>query len=586
MKIKSLIGLCFILSSTIGVAKENHLNQQALAQKKYTAISEKYENAFFKRFPEQGLALGRSDVDLNRFSDNSYASLSQWNKKEKQFLNSLNQINEDDLKDNIQRISYLLLKENLSNHQASLICHEELWNVNPLSGIQNEMPMIADKQPVHSKAYQQMAIKRWQQFPKVIDNQINNLNLGLRQGYSAPKPAVKRVIDQLTMMTNTPINESPFYSLAERSHDPHFRKEISAIIKEKINPSLTKYAEYLKKTYYPRSRKAVGVWANPNGEACYLAKIKQETTLAISPQQIHDIGLNKIQSLSIEIKTIGNKLYGLKEVNQIFSKANAESEGYFSNEQEMIDYNMLALKNVKAKINQWFDITPVAEGVIRPYPIHMSKNGAPGEYWAPNNDTKQPGIFYLNTYQPHQKSRVDQEATLFHELIPGHHFQVAVDYENLAQPSINKYLWNSGFGEGWALYAERLADEMGLYRDEQSRLGMLSNESLRAARLVVDSGMHAFHWTREQAVDYLRTNTGVDENTIQGEVDRYIMTPGQANSYMLGKIEIENLRSLAKNKLGHKFDIRTFHNHVLKNGTLTLPILRMKINEWITSSQG
>lgn len=180
-----------------------------------------------------------------------------------------------------------------------------------------------------------------------------------------------------------------------------------------------------------------------------------------------------------------------------------------------------------------------------------------------------------------KKSRIDQEATLFHELIPGHHFQIALVYENKTLPPLNRYLFNAGFGEGWALYSERLADEMELYQDEISRLGMLSNESLRAARLVVDTGIHAFHWSREKAVDYLKQHTALSENIIEGEVDRYIMMPGQATAYLLGKNEILRLRQVAKEELGDHFDIRQFHNQVLKNGVVSLSLLKDQIESWI-----
>lgn len=190
-------------------------------------------------------------------------------------------------------------------------------------------------------------------------------------------------------------------------------------------------------------------------------------------------------------------------------------------------------------------------------------------------------MFYINTFEPQKRNRIDQEATLFHELIPGHHFQIALTYENKGLPSLNKYLWNSGYGEGWALYVERLADEMGLYEDDISKLGMLSNEILRAARLVVDTGIHTMGWSREKAIHFLVSHTSLSKAIIEAEVDRYIMLPAQATSYMLGKTEIENLRDLAKKQLKDRFDIRAFHNQVLKNGSVSLPVLKILIENWL-----
>ena len=292
-----------------------------------------------------------------------------------------------------------------------------------------------------------------------------------------------------------------------------------------------------------------------------------------------------MDKLAKEVGVIGLRKYKTQDMAEVFRLAKNESTHYFSTEQDILDYNMLALSRAKAKASDWFDLMPKTPGIVKPYPLHRAKTGASGEYHPPSEDGKEPGVFYINTYEPQQRSRIDQEATLFHELIPGHHFQIALQYEDGAIPRLNRYLWNSGYGEGWALYVERLADEMGIYDDDISRLGMLSNESLRASRLVVDTGIHVMHWNRQQAIDYLTQHTALSENIIEGEVDRYIMLPGQATSYMLGKLEIENLRQLAQEKLGNRFDIRQFHNQVLKNGVVTLPMLRMQIENWLVEQE-
>ena len=319
----------------------------------------------------------------------------------------------------------------------------------------------------------------------------------------------------------------------------------------------------------------------PSGIECYQAKIQQETTLAASPQAIHDLGLRTMQDLSKEVGEIGAIKYGTEDMANIFQQAKQESENYFSSEQAILDYNFAALDRVQAKVADWFMTLPTTPGTIRPYPDYRAKTGASGEYYPPNDAGTEPGIFYINTYDPKSRSRIDQEATLFHELIPGHHFQIALHYENTNLPTLTRYLFNAGFGEGWALYVERLADEMGLYQDDISRLGMLSNEALRSARLVVDTGIHSFDWSREQAVDYLKKHTALSESIIEGEVDRYIMMPGQATAYMLGKTEIVRLRGLAQEQLGTRFDIRQFHDQVLKNGAVTLPMLQTQIERWL-----
>lgn len=559
----------------------NSLTEEKKMSQQFADLANDYEKSLFDYSPEIGLFWGKTNVAQDRFMDASIEAYNQWLLKEDDFLLALYRIDEKALQGSPQYPTYLLLKETLEAKKASRICREELWDINPSFGWHNKMAIVAEKQPVGTAEYCQFALTRWQTFDKVVDNQINNLKLGLSLGYTAPKPAVARVLAQLKIVLNSPVEASPYFDFARRDGDEAFKTQVTHLIKTVINPAIKKYVDYLENDYLPKARNEIGVMALPAGPECYQAKIKQETTLSLTPGEIHELGLQAIQKLSKEVAEIGLKKYGTDDMTLIFQRAKKESENYFSTEQDILDYNFAALERAKAKVSNWFDIMPKTEGTLRPYPAHRAKTGASGEYHPPNEDGTEPGVFYINTYEPEKRSRIDQEATLFHELIPGHHFQLALLYENKAIPTLNRYLFNAGFGEGWALYVERLADEMELYQDDISRLGMLSNETLRAARLVVDTGIHAFHWSREKAVDYLKQNTALSENIIEGEVDRYIMMPGQATAYMLGKYEIESLRQLAKEQLENRFDIRQFHNQVLKNGVVSLPILRAQIENWL-----
>lgn len=561
-----------------------HAKKKNAAQQ-FSDLANAYEHSLFDYAPELGLFWGRSEVAHDRFMDASIAGYNGWQQQEDHFLAALIAIDAKDLQGSAQYLTYLLLKATLEAKKASRICKKELWDVNPASGWHNRMAIVAEKQPVGTPEYRRMALKRWQTFAHVVDDQIDNLNRGLHLGYTAPKSAVKRVLEQLKIILTSSIDASPYFDFAQRDGDPLFKIQMAHLIQTVINPALQKYTDYLELEYYPQAREDIGLSALPFGFECYQAKIKEETTLSMTPEKIHALGLQTMQALSQEIGEIGLKRYGTQDVAEIFRRANQDSLGYFATEQDILNYNFAALDRVKAKIGDWFDQMPTTEGTIKPYPAHRAKTGASGEYHPPNEECTEPGVFYINTYEPQHHSRIDQEATLFHELIPGHHFQIALVYESKTLPRLNRYLFNAGFGEGWALYVERLADEMGLYRDEISRLGLLSNEALRAARLVVDTGIHAFHWSREQAVDYLKQHTAVNDNIIEGEVDRYIMMPGQATAYMLGKIEIERLRALAKIQLGERFDVRQFHNQVLQNGVVSLPILSIQIEHWLQASR-
>lgn len=558
-------------------------NMKSPYQEEVFALAARYETAYFKQFPETGTYWGRTDVAQDAFMDHSLAALRAWEQMEDDFLEALNRLPENELQGNAL-VTYQLLKQHIQSHQATRLCKDELWNINPLWGWHNMLGVVAEKQPVGSPLNRELALKRWRTVPKIVDDEIHNLRLGLQQGYTAPKPAVERVLKQFALILNTPAEKSPFYDFAARDNDPTFKQQIAQIIKDEINPAMQRYVDFLESEYLPKARTDVAVSALPGKAACYQAKLLQETTLTISPEEIYQFGLTHMKQLSLEVAKIGDREFGETNMATVFRLAKQDPNNSFKTEADILAYNEQALQRAYDKASTWFDLVPQAKATLKPYPLHRAKTGAAGEYHPPSDDGERPGIFYINTYEPEKKTRIDHEATLFHELIPGHHFQVALAIEDKSHHSLNKYLWNAGYGEGWALYTERLADEMGLYKDDISRLGMLSNEALRTARLVVDPGIHVMNWTRDQAIDYLKNHTALEDHIIEAEVDRYIMMPGQATSYMLGKREIESLRELAKQRLGSKFDIREYHNQVLKQGAVTLPMLRAQIETWLENA--
>jgi uncharacterized protein (DUF885 family) len=256
----------------------------------------------------------------------------------------------------------------------------------------------------------------------------------------------------------------------------------------------------------------------------------------------------------------------------------------FKSREELIAYSQAALARAKAAAPNWFGLLPTADVVIQPYPAFREKD-ATGEYNSPAEDGSRPGLFYISAYQAQTKSRSGPESTAFHETIPGHHLQAAIALERKQNHPIGRYLYNSGFAEGWALYSERLADEMQLYSSDIDRLGMLSSQAFRAARLVVDTGMHTMGWTRQQAIDYMLAHTTESADSMASEIDRYIVWPGQATSYMLGMIEIRKARDEAQQQMGSRFDLKAFHDRVLEDGAVPLTFLTDKIRRWAADSK-
>jgi len=286
-----------------------------------------------------------------------------------------------------------------------------------------------------------------------------------------------------------------------------------------------------------------------------------------------------VDQIAAEMKEIAQQSFQTSDVQALLQSLRTDKKYTFKNRQELIAFSQAALDRAKAGARADFGLWPKADVIIQPYPAFREKNG-PNEYNSPAEDGSRPGVFLINAYQPEKHSRVEDESTAFHETIPGHHLQGAIALERKDIHPIGRYFANSGYAEGWALYTERLADELKLFSSDVERLGMLSDQQLRAVRLVVDSGIHTMGWTRQQAIDYMLAHTAEGERDATSEVDRYIIYPGQAASYMLGMMEIRKARDAAEKSMGSRFDIKAFHDRVLEDGGVPLTFLKEKIERW------
>jgi uncharacterized protein (DUF885 family) len=294
---------------------------------------------------------------------------------------------------------------------------------------------------------------------------------------------------------------------------------------------------------------------------------------------VHQIGLREMARIDGEMRAIGQRAFGTTDVPALLTRLRTDRRYAFGSREEIVALARAALERARTRARPSFGLWPKADVVVEPY-LPFEEASAPDSYVNASDDGTRPGRFRINTGNPTQKPRALSQATTFHETIPGHHLQVAIAMERQGAHPIVRYLGSSAFAEGWAMYAERLADEIGLYSTDVDRMGLLSSEALRAARLVVDPGLHALGWSRQQAIDYMLRHTAESPETVALEVDRYIVLPGQATGYMLGRLEIMRLRDGARQALGPRFDIRAFHDRVLEDGALTLPMLRAKIERW------
>jgi uncharacterized protein (DUF885 family) len=546
------------------------------------ALADRYVAAYFDAFPHQATLLGAADAAHDRLPDLSAATRQQWESIEDSILRSLETINADSLgTGSAESITHGFLTNLIRNAQAWRACRMDLWNVSPTwTGWQQELALLASSQPIGSAQQNDAAYRRFAELPRYLDQEIANLREGLELGYSSPKGNVASVIAQVDALLEAPVDESPFVAMAPDSIT-EFRTRMQELETTQIRPALLRYRDFLAIEYMPAARETVAVATNPNGASCYTAAIRYHSTVEMSPQEVHETGLEQMELIRTEMRDIAQRMLGSDNVDEALRRMRSDRAYQFSSRDEMLAVAESAVARAHAAVPQWFGIVPRATVRVEPVPSFSEPSAPGGFYNPPAEDGSRPGIYYINLYEADGKPRAGLEATAFHETYPGHHLQGAIALEREGLHPLQRYMYLSGFGEGWGLYSERLADEMGLYSADVDRLGLLSNEALRAARLVVDAGMHALGWTRQQAIDYMLANTAESESSVTAEVDRYIAVPGQATAYMLGNLEIRRLRELARTAMGDAFDIRAFHDRILEDGAVPLVMLRAKIERWI-----
>jgi uncharacterized protein (DUF885 family) len=480
-------------------------------------------------------------------------------------------------------LSYDVATEVLGARNQARVCRFELWNVKQMGGFQVGLADLALSQPVGTPDLRAQAIARFSKFPTYVNTQIANLREGQRLGYSQWEGNVRQVLEQLERLTSTPPEASPYFGPATNDPDPAFRARWTELVTKDINPALVRYRDYLRDEYLPHARKAFGVSGNPGGADCYRASIRLYTTLPLDAKAVHDAGLAELARLEAEMSALSAKSFGGMPVKTLLERFSHDPQYLHRDAADVTALANSAVKRAEAALPQAFGILPSARVIVEPIPKFQERTAA-AHYRPAALDGSEPATYRIRLYEPDKTSVVLGESTAFHETVPGHHLQFDIASKRAGNPRIVRFLFNSGYSEGWALYAERLADEMGLYSNDASRMGMLSNAAWRACRLIVDSGLHAFGWDRDRAIALLLEHTAMSAAQAAQEVDRYISWPGQATSYMIGYLEIASLRAEAEKRLGARFDRKQFHDRVLENGSIPLPVLRRRIEAWITSS--
>jgi len=494
------------------------------------------------------------------------------------------------------RVDRAFLLDVIASEIARLECDFDGWVVDPLDGPQVAFMNIPAVQPVRTPAEARAMVHRWEKMGPTLDAHIANLRRGLAEGRVAARPSVEKVLAALDAQLERPVEEWPVLEpLAEKHADwpaeerTQFERGLRAAVTSGFVPALERYREMLRREILPATRPAerAGLTHLHGGDDCYTKMILRHTSLELPATEIHRIGQEEVKRIRAEMQELGAKVLGTSDLPEILRRLRTDPALHFTTREEVEGTARAALARAQAATPQWFGIQPKKPcEVVRMEP-HEEPYSTIAYYRQPALDGSRSGRYYINTWKPETRPRYEAEALAFHEAVPGHHLQIAIAQELGDLPEFRKHTGCTAFVEGWALYTERLADEMGLYSGDLDRIGKLSFDAWRCCRLVVDTGIHSLGWSRQQAIEFMVQNTALAENNIENEVDRYITWPGQALAYKLGQIEILRLREVARTRLGDRFDIRTFHDVVLRNGAVTLPTLAALVEEWLaTESAG
>lgn len=447
-------------------------------------------------------------------------------------------------------------------------------------------------QPFKTVADYDNWVKRADGLAAILDTAIANMREGIAAGVVQPKVLMQKVLPQLDAIIKDKPEDSQYWGPIKNlpadfseADKARLASDYRAMIGERLIPAYQRLRTFIANDYLPACRDTVALSALPDGQAWYAFNVKNQTTTDLTPEQIHQIGLDEVARIQGEMREVMAQVGFKGDLKAFFHFLTTDKQFEFRDEQALLDsYNALRAR-VEAGVPRLFSLVPKAPFEIRPVEPFRAASAAGGQYSPPSADGSRPGIFYVNTYDLPSRKKWDEESLFLHEAVPGHHFQIALQQELTDLPAFRRFGGETAFAEGWGLYAESLGKELGVYTDPYEYFGRLQAELWRAIRLVVDTGLHAKGWTREQVIAYMLDNSATSNTEAVSEAERYIAIPGQALAYKIGELKLQELRKRATAALGDKFDIRAFHAEVLRDGSLPLDVLDTKLDRWIAASK-
>jgi uncharacterized protein (DUF885 family) len=458
--------------------------------------------------------------------------------------------------------------------------------VSQFGGIHIDAPQLVSILSFESVKDYEDYITRLKLLPVLFDQNIEQMRKGMAAGLMPPRILLEEVVTQANGIATTPADQSPFTHPFEKFPDAipeadrkRLREAGLAAVKDSVLPAYVKFTAFVRDEYAPKGRSEPGAWSLPDGPAWYAFRVKQSTTTSLSPEEIHQLGLEQVKEIEARMLAVVNQL-GYKDLKSFSASLQTNPKVHVHSRQEILDLYQKYTDQMYVKLPALFGRLPKAKVEILPIEEFREKE-ASTEYVEGTQDGSRPGHIMVNTGNFEKGTTLDFETTAYHEGVPGHHMQISVAQELPELPLFRQHEEYTAYTEGWALYSERLGKEVGFFQDPYSYYGHLQDDMLRAIRLVVDTGFHYKHWTRQQVVDFFHDHSAIDEAEVQSETDRYMAWPAQALGYKIGQLEILKLRQYSNDQLGGKFDLRAFHDEVLSGGALPMDVLSTRIHEWV-----
>ncbi len=504
-----------------------------------------------------------------------------------------------------ERVTQQLLRAELSEAVEAIDVREAELRFDQMTGIHAELLVTAPQIHAPTPESARALAERQRRLPGLLDQMVDRLREGLAAGRTPARINVERSLNQVDKYLASPLESDPFTAYGGPpgwSGEAEWRSELAGIVRDAVRPAFARYRDFFATDLLPAGRphEQPGLCWLAEGESLYRHFVRHHTTLGgsrrldqgdapcppgvddLTAEEIHRIGLEELDRLAAEYAEVGGRLFGRGDLAGIFDRLRSDPALRYGDGDEIMGDARRYLAAATAAMADWFGRLPVTPCEITAVPAAVAEDMPMAYYFPPADDGSRPGTYFVNTADPPHKNRFETASVAYHEAIPGHHLQLAIATELEGVPSFQRLSQgHTAFVEGWGLYAERLADEMGLYADDLERIGMLAADSWRSCRLVVDTGLHALGWGRQQAIDFMAANTPVSVGEIEVEVDRYIGLPGPALAYKVGQREIFRLRAGARERLGARFDVRAFHDTVLGSSSVSLPVLRQVVAGWV-----